>query len=370
MKKIRTGCALFFLLLFASCVPADYSGSLADRGESGIGGTGQLADKKTGIGGTGFLAGNDGEVLGIVGRITGFGSILVNGVKVEFKSATPVFLAGRQATSADLSVGQVVEVLAVNSNGTVRAESIAIRPEVVGRISSPAPDKTAFQILGQQVVIGADTILPATWSNGPPAGATVRVGGFRDAQGRIFASRIEEGLPDEADFLIGVVQARSAGGAVVDGLPVTFAGAADDLQVGDIVRIRGEYRQGTLVAQTVERDRPGLFQVRVDRLLVEAVPVVGPGGGFRLGTLPFRVKEMSDLDLDRPQVEGMPLLFMGVMDADGGFNLQRISMGSAISRGAAPAAMGQGRSTGSSSTGKAPVRSPLSGPGAIRRMGR
>ena len=182
MKKIRTGCALFFLLLFASCVPADYSGSLADRGESGIGGTGQLADKKTGIGGTGFLAGNDGEVLGIVGRITGFGSILVNGVKVEFKSATPVFLAGRQATSADLSVGQVVEVLAVNSNGTVRAESIAIRPEVVGRISSPAPDKTAFQILGQQVVIGADTILPATWSNGPPAGATVRVGGFRDAQ--------------------------------------------------------------------------------------------------------------------------------------------------------------------------------------------
>src|SRR6185369_3233583 len=74
----------------------------------GIGGTGI---RTGGIGGTGISNGGIGGT-GIVGVITGFASICVNGVEVHYGADTPVLADGRQAQAGDLAVGQVVAVSA------------------------------------------------------------------------------------------------------------------------------------------------------------------------------------------------------------------------------------------------------------------
>ena len=63
------------------------TGSVADRG---IGGTGQMADR--GFGGTGQVADRGLGGTGIVGTITGFASVCVNGVEVAFDATAPVLV--------------------------------------------------------------------------------------------------------------------------------------------------------------------------------------------------------------------------------------------------------------------------------------
>jgi len=373
MKNFRRWGYLILIVLFIACVPANYSGSMSG-GKSGLGGTGgPLADKKTGIGGTGFLTGNDGEVLGIVGRITGFGSIWVNGVEVEFDPNALIYMAGSNTSPADLAVGQVVEVLATNHTGEVWAESISIRHEVIGQISSVSADGKALQVLDQQVIIASDTIIPSTWVDSPTVDSVVRVSGFRDTQGRILASRIEEGLPDEADFLIGMIQAKSAEDMVVAGIPVISSDMGGDLQVGDTVRIGGRFKDGVLILETVGRDAAQLFSSRIDRLIVEAVLIPGAGESFSLGAMPFRVKSVAGLEENHAVTGDMPHLFIGVMGAGGEVSLERISRGVPVNRGVVTTPMGRENSMDKQSTMPArqnTPRIPSGGPASLRRMNR
>jgi len=85
----------------------------------GTGGTGAVADgvdgtfiDNGGVGGTGaptLRPGGTGGT-GIVGTITGFASICVNGLEVHFGKDVPVSENGAPASSAHLAIGQVVAV--------------------------------------------------------------------------------------------------------------------------------------------------------------------------------------------------------------------------------------------------------------------
>ena len=76
----------------------------------GIGGTGDVA-LKPGIGGTGIDNGGIGGT-GIVGVITGFASICVNGVEVHYDESMPVNDNGQTVKTGVLALGQVVVVKA------------------------------------------------------------------------------------------------------------------------------------------------------------------------------------------------------------------------------------------------------------------
>ena len=103
-----------------------------------------------GIGGTGL----------VVGPITDFGSVIVEGVEFD-TSAAIVTIDGQPATPADLALGMVVTVQGeIDSSGTT---GVADTVEFTSLIEGPVTDvdlasKTAT-VLGQTVRVDADTVL-------------------------------------------------------------------------------------------------------------------------------------------------------------------------------------------------------------------
>ena len=320
-------CGILFLTW--SCVPADYTGraagtgiggtgSLARQG-AGIGGTGQFAATGSGIGGTGALVGQDGDRLGIIGRITGFGSIWVNGLEVELDRLA-LESASDIDPSAGLAKGQVVEVVAERTSGRWQAESVRVRYEVGGPVGSLSADGKEMTILGQQVLIAADTVLPESWPT-VKSGSVIRVSGFRLGGNTVLASRVDFARADAPALLIGRV-GKTAAKITVSGTPVQLPADAPALRGGDILRVRGAFDNNTLRADTVERDRATLFAATVDRFQIQAMAVRDASGVLRLGGMPFRLPH-SFASGDRPQAR--PLLFIGNMTGGGEFRLQRVA---------------------------------------------
>ena len=89
--------------------------------DRGIGGTGKYADEERGLGGT-----------GVIGTITEFGSIWVNGLEIELDDNTQITVDGVSAKEGDLRLGQQVAVLATQKSGQWWAQSIKIRHALIG----------------------------------------------------------------------------------------------------------------------------------------------------------------------------------------------------------------------------------------------
>src|SRR5262245_45113002 len=98
-RRLLFRAALAALLGLAA--PAAWS-ACADMA-GGHGGPGAVA--KGGVGGTGAPA-----TLGVVGTITEFASVCVNGLEIHYDTATPVTVNGRPAAAGQLALGQVVAV--------------------------------------------------------------------------------------------------------------------------------------------------------------------------------------------------------------------------------------------------------------------
>lgn len=169
--------------------------ALGDGNGKGIGGTGiRFAEGGKGMGGTGISF--DGSVI-VKGRITGFGSICVNGLEVQYSKTTPVTSAGAALTTDSLRIGNIVSVLAVPHQGEFQAQKISLDHILSGKVDSVDAQKGLAGIDGQTVLIG---------KGNPPIkpGDTVLVSGFKDAGGRIVASMIEKtdrpASPENAGF--------------------------------------------------------------------------------------------------------------------------------------------------------------------------
>ena len=161
----------------------------------GIGGTGQVA-WRPGIGGTGqtelIARGDIGGIggTGIVGVITGFASICVNGAEVQYNVSTPVFVDGTPSDVAELLVGQVVVVRVARSddgdNGQLQAQSIAVQHAAVGPITGLNTSSGEFSVMGQTAVAlkqhELDHLKLGDW---------VRISGYRRSNGLILASRVQ-----------------------------------------------------------------------------------------------------------------------------------------------------------------------------------
>lgn len=239
--------------------------------EGGIGGTGMMAARpglggtgisEGGIGGTGVTAGRPGlGGTGIVGVITGFASICVNGLEVQFDTATPVSDNGQSASSRELAVGQVVAVRAAGVGSELTANSISVIHAAVGPVDALNPGTGEFRILGQTAWTSDFAALA-----GVQQGSWVRVSGHRLAQGDIVASRIEPIAPQERAQLSGTVSKRRGGTIEVDGTLVRFdtPQMGEGMTVGREVVVSGTWFGGALQAQRVQADltRGGLAEVK------------------------------------------------------------------------------------------------------------
>jgi len=259
------------------------------RDDSGIGGTGQIAGDGPGIGGTGDYAGGPGiGGTGIVGTITAFGSIFVNGYEIDYPDDIAIGYKEGTAGADALKVGQVVAVEANGDGGGTQltARSIAVRYQVAGPVESIDRESNRVVVLGQQVDMTA--IDPATDVSQLAVGDSIDVSGFRRDNGVITASRIDRAQPGDPALLRGTVSEIDENGFTMNGLRI--AAPADQrpegLAVGRDLRVIGIPADGRLRARRFDVAPARPFGGRVNRLSLQGYARPGRGGEFVLDGVP------------------------------------------------------------------------------------
>jgi hypothetical protein len=249
-----------------ACDPGGIGGTGIDPG--GIGGTGQRAEAE----------------LGVLGVITGFASICVNGIEVHYDAATPVSMNGQPASAGALGVGQVVAVRAVGSGTQARAREIDIVDAAVGPVTAVEIAGELLQVQGRRVRVGASTVLGGGLSREQLAaaqpGARMRVSGLSDANGVIVATRLEPAAPGARPAAADPAEPSAARflvqGYVADVQPQTLRVGAttfgvapelgSQLSRGQLVRLAGRTEAGNRIVERADFLRSP-FDIRPERTL-------------------------------------------------------------------------------------------------------
>jgi len=188
------------------------------------------------------------------GPITGFGSIIVVGVRYDESNADIEADDGTMLARSALRLGMQAEVMAsqivssATSAPSAVASSVRLRSEIVGPVEAIDTAAGELTVLGQRVAVVASTAFDDTLASGLAAlsaGDGVEVYAALDrASNRYVASRIERRGAGTDYKLRGVVgdlsltnRTLTIGAAVVDWSAVAPADPARDLAPGSALRI-------------------------------------------------------------------------------------------------------------------------------------
>jgi hypothetical protein len=213
-----------------------------------------------------------GTMSTVVGTISGFGSVIVNGVKFDDSSAA-VTMDGAVAARDRLRVGMVVQIRGrIRGDGTGTADSIRYEDCVEGPITAMNQVQNTLTVLGQTVHVDDGTVFDGVTlrdMNSFSIGDTVEVSCLPDpVSNRFQATRMER----KGTFANGVTEVEvkgpvanlnlAAGTCTIGGLTVNFAGIAAGerpagLANGMTVEAGGRgYANGVLTADRLrDRDR-------------------------------------------------------------------------------------------------------------------
>lgn len=185
---------------------------------------------------------------GIVGLLTDFGSIIVNGLRVGTDAGAVVTDAFGQISFDDLAVGHALTVEAVTfEDGRLEAARIHLTQPLVGRVGFVSPDGMSGSVGGVAVRLEPGSI--GTLQSGD----RVAVSGLW--QGRtVVASRIDPAR-EALDVLAGQVESVAGDRAVIGGRTVAL-GLMSPPAAGSFVTVLGVDDGPVLSAQTVV---PGRF---------------------------------------------------------------------------------------------------------------
>ncbi|WP_425261133.1 DUF5666 domain-containing protein [Rubrivivax sp. RP6-9] len=199
------------------------------------------------------------------GTISGFGSVIVNGVRWDDSGASVSDDDGNRRSSDDLKLGMVVEVDGASvdrSSSTGRALAIRYGSELKGPVGSVDAAAGTLVVLGQAVQVTATTVFEAGISGGLAGiapGAVVEVHGLYDAaSGRTVATRIELETGASDYRLRGAISALDTGAKTfrIGSELISYATAGDlprTLADGQQVKVRLQTTQvaGAWVATRV-----------------------------------------------------------------------------------------------------------------------
>ena len=187
------------------------------------------------------------------GPITGFGSIVINGVHYDESTATIVDDEGFTHSRDDLRLGMLAEVVAstVVTTGTVptaTADTVRYGSQIIGLVDSTDVPNSKLVVLGQSVRVTATTVFDLGWSGGLATlatGALVEVYAQFDAHAQAYvATRIERKAVASTYKLRGVVAALSTAARTITigGATISYAGVAPadpdtSLAPGALVRV-------------------------------------------------------------------------------------------------------------------------------------
>jgi hypothetical protein len=253
----------------------------------GIGGTGMPAHRtqesmagQPGLGGTGAAEGGLGGT-GIVGVITGFASICVNGLEVHYDAETPVAADGKMASVKALAVGQLVAVQAVGPEDRLSARTISVIHAAVGPVSEVDNRTGRLSVLGQSVRVATDH----TALSGLKTGDWVAVSGYRLVSGEVVASRVEPVAPQAQAQMTGQIGRALDAGFTVQNTRVSTGRISmpSDAIIGSEVSVRGQWDGTTLHAQAVEVEPTFQKVAQVDRVVLEGYVHAVRGNQVSLG---------------------------------------------------------------------------------------
>jgi hypothetical protein len=154
--------------------------------------------------------GGSGVAVASVGTVTGFGSVIVNGVTYATQGAE-ILLENTSAGSGDetlarlLSTGMVVRVEGVLSvDGSATANRVFFNKDLKGPVES-LTDLDAFTkqvvILGQTVVLDIFSVFRNTTNADVTPGMVLEISGYADESGRIqatYVNKVADSLPPGA----------------------------------------------------------------------------------------------------------------------------------------------------------------------------
>lgn len=318
-------------VLCAPEIPAS-GGGIGGTGHEeagGIGGTGR-APGSGGMGGTGLApepgTGGVGGT-GVIGSITGFASLCVNGLEVHYGAKTPVDLNGEPATLGLLKRGQIVTLQAAGANGWLATPRISVQYALVGPVTQAG--SAGLRVMNQEVRMApGQERLQAELKPGD----VVRVSGHRGADGRVNATDISRAAPDTPASMTGRVSADQ--GWHMGGTPLTGSIPSD--VAGRELLVRGRWADGKLVAEAIRPSGAESVLQHSERVVMEAiVHRVEHDGRLTTDQRPV----VRDAGSPRAEV-GDRIIVTGRIDREGQVRAERIELmhdrPEPISRGGSP----------------------------------
>jgi Domain of unknown function (DUF5666) len=217
-----------------------------------------------GVGGTGNTSTSavSSSAVTVNGPITGFGSVIVAGVRFDDSAATVQRDAGT-ITSTNLRLGMTVELSGSKSADglTGTASQIRVFSELKGPAQAVQPASNTLTLLGSTIRIDASTVFDGvTGLAGIRGGDIVEAFGFRNLTSQeVLATRIEAQRPSNASapvpvWLNGSVQNLNVANKTftLNNQTVQYTGAtvSGTLADGVMVRVGGTATSGTNVVVT------------------------------------------------------------------------------------------------------------------------
>lgn len=164
-----------------------------------------------GVGGTGITVGKGY----VQGRVTGFGSVFVNGVEFDTDASSFIVDGNASASQADLAVGMIVTLEVETEDGSYNGKALKVvyDDEIEGPIASVTSNVTelTIEVFGQSIVVSdTSTLFKNTGfadlrDNG--VDYVVEVSGFRVSPTEINATYIEK----KGVLMLGVTEVELRG---------------------------------------------------------------------------------------------------------------------------------------------------------------
>jgi Domain of unknown function (DUF5666) len=178
----------------------------------------------------------------VAGTVTGFGSVIVEGVRYDDSTAKVQFeydpAAPKFAPVSDLKLGMQLVVKVAKAGF---ADSVVSGSEVLGSITSLASD--GFVVAGQNVKISSDVASPTVFDGvanlaGLAVNDRVEVHGARDANNNVVATRVERKNPNDVvmTLVVGAIANLNTAAKTfnVGGLTITYTDASKLLPAGTL----------------------------------------------------------------------------------------------------------------------------------------
>jgi len=235
--------------------PGGVGGTGKSAKENGLGGTGK---KPGGIGGTGISTSDEGSGIGgtgIIGTITSFGSVCVNGFRVQYTDKTQYRSDGKPITKDKLAVGQLIKIDTFRTSKGLFAKTIRVDYVVSGQVEAINRRDNTIVILGQIIKLTNHNKIGQL--NSIKVGDYLQVSGLRTPSGVIDGTYVLKTNFSNEVLLKGRITYIGANHLVINGKRVNLSTRLSRqleyaLKVGQLIKVHGQYHNNRFVAVDVQ----------------------------------------------------------------------------------------------------------------------